>query len=171
MLLAGALAGLAATVPMTLAMEAMHRRLPQRHRYPLPPRKITMRAAGVVGLRHKLDESERLGLTLAAHFGYGTATGALYGPLSNRVKGPAAVKGMGYGLLVWAGSYLGLLPALGLLSPATDHPARRNALMIAAHLVWGATLGLLTAWLTPREQGQPTRAASRRRKRPLPQYA
>ena len=171
MLLAGALAGLAATVPMTVAMEAMHRRLPQRQRYPLPPRKITMRAAGAVGVRHKLDEPERLGLTLAAHFGYGTAAGALYGPLSNRVKGPAAVKGMGYGLLVWAGSYLGLLPALGLLSPATDHPPRRNALMIAAHLVWGATLGLLTAWLTPRAQGQTTRAASRRRKRPLPEYA
>ena len=165
MLLAGALAGLAATVPMTLAMEAMHRRLPHHERYALPPRKITMRAAGAARAGHRLDESERLGLTLAAHFGYGTAAGALYGPLANRVKGPAAVKGMGYGLLVWAGSYLGLLPALGLLSPATDHPPRRNALMIAAHLVWGATLGLLTAWLTPREQRQPTRPASRRRQR------
>ena len=165
MLLAGALAGLAATVPMTIAMEAMHRRLPRRQRYPLPPRKVTMRAAGAAGVRHKLDESERLGLTLAAHFGYGTGAGALYGPLSRSVKGPAAVKGMGYGLLVWAGSYLGLLPALGLLSPATDHPPRRNALMIAAHLVWGATLGLLTAWLTRREQRQTTRPPSRYRHR------
>jgi len=43
--------------------------------------------------------------------------------------------------MVWGGSYLGLLPSLGILRPATDHPAQRNALMIAAHLVWGATLG------------------------------
>lgn len=29
------------------------------------------------------------------------------------------------------------------LPPATKHPARRNALMIAAHVVFGAALGLL----------------------------
>jgi putative membrane protein len=45
---------------------------------------------------------------------------------------------------VWAGSYLGLLPVLGILSPATRHPTGRNALMIAAHIIWGATLGILT---------------------------
>ena len=27
---------------------------------------------------------------------------------------------------------------MNLLEPATRHPARRNALMIAVHLVWGA---------------------------------
>jgi len=37
---------------------------------------------------------------------------------------------------------LGMLPALGILHPATEHPARRNALMIGAHIVWGTTLGL-----------------------------
>ncbi|MDQ3439371.1 MAG: DUF1440 domain-containing protein [Planctomycetota bacterium] len=152
MLFAGALAGLAATVPMTIAMEAMHRRLPARQRHPLPPRKITMRTARRAGFAHELDESQRLELTLAAHFGYGTTAGALYGPLSKRVKGPAAIKGMGYGVVVWAVSYLGLLPALGLMRPATQHAAQRNALMIAAHLVWGASLGLLTATWTRRAQ-------------------
>src|SRR5436190_911638 len=44
-ILAGALAGLAATVPMTLAMELMYRQLPPRQRYPLPPRLITQRLA------------------------------------------------------------------------------------------------------------------------------
>jgi hypothetical protein len=57
-----------------------------------------------------------------------------------------------YGLVVWGASYLGLVPALGLLSPATRHPRRRNALMIAAHLVWGAALGLLAAQ-RPRKHG------------------
>ena len=32
---------------------------------------------------------------------------------------------------------MGWIPALNLLEPATEHPARRNALMIAVHLVWG----------------------------------
>jgi hypothetical protein len=142
----GAAAGLAATVPMTLAMEAMYRRLPWTQREPLPPRKITERALAAIGVRHKLDEEERFALTMVNHFGYGTAMGGIYGPASDRVKGTPVVKGMGFGLIVWAGSYLGLLPALGLMQPATRHRPHRNALMIVAHLVWGATLGLLTAW-------------------------
>jgi putative membrane protein len=53
------------------------------------------------------------------------------------------LKGSLFGLIVWSGSYLGLLPGLEILSPATRHPAGRNALMIIAHIVWGSTLGVL----------------------------
>lgn len=142
-LLIGTLAGFVATVPMTVAMELMHRRLPAKERYPLPPREITMEIAEDAGVKEQMDEPERLGATLAAHFGYGAATGALYAPLARRAQLPPVVGGATYGLVVWAGSYLGLLPALGILRPATEHPARRNALMIAAHLVWGAVTGVL----------------------------
>ena len=58
-----------------------------------------------------------------------------------------------YGLAVWAGSYLGLLPALGIMSPATDHPLRRTALMIAAHLVWGSALGTFVDLLNKTSDG------------------
>jgi hypothetical protein len=54
---------------------------------------------------------------------------------------PEPMKGAAYGVAVWTGSYLGWIPTLGLLKPATRHPAERNALMLAAHLVWGAALG------------------------------
>ena len=142
--MAGAAAGLAATVPMTAAMQLMHRQLPAHERYPLPPRRITMRAADKAGVRAHLDEPERLGLTLAAHFGYGSAVGALFGLVAPRRAAEAAAAGAGFGLLVWTVSYLGLMPTLDLHRPATREPAGRNALMIAAHLVWGATAGLLT---------------------------
>lgn len=46
------------------------------------------------------------------------------------------------GAAIWAGSYFGWVPALGILTPASEHPRRRNALMIAAHIVWGATTAL-----------------------------
>jgi hypothetical protein len=36
---------------------------------------------------------------------------------------------------------------LGILRPATEHPARRNALMIGAHVVWGVALGLIVEQL------------------------
>ena len=142
-ILVGALAGLAATVPMTAAMESMHRLLPERERYPLPPREIAMAVAEDAGVRQHLDEPERTSVTLAAHFGYGAMTGAMYAPLAQRSQWRPAIGGAGFGLAVWAGSYLGLLPALGILTPATAHPTRRNALMITAHVVWGVTLGLL----------------------------
>ena len=140
-LLKGAAAGLAATVPMTAAMVAMHRGLPAYERHSLPPRKITMRAAGKLGLREHLDEPQRTAATLAAHFGYGTAVGSLLGAVAPRGVAKAAVAGAGFGLLVWTVSYLGLMPAMDLHPPATRDAARRNALMIAAHLVWGATAG------------------------------
>jgi putative membrane protein len=91
-------------------------------------------------MQHRLGERGRFGTTVALHFGYGTAVGALYVPLADLPSGPWPAKGMAFGLLVWIGSYLGWLPLTGLLSPATRHPAERNLLMIAAHLVWGSVI-------------------------------
>jgi hypothetical protein len=150
----GLLSGLAATLPMTCVMELLHRALPIHERYPLPPRQITQRMTRKVGVEHELDESSKTGLTLVSHFAYGAAAGGLYAEIADQLRQPlrqiplppaarAASLGTLYGLLVWSVSYLGLLPAAGILSPATRHPARRNALMIVAHLIWGATLGLL----------------------------
>jgi hypothetical protein len=142
-ILLGAVAGLAATAPMTLAMKLMHEQLPREERYPLPPRQVTEGVAEKAGVNEHLDEEGREAATWASHFAYGTACGALYGALSGgRAGSHPALAGVGFGLAVWAVSYLGWLPAAGIIAPATDHPARRNALMIAAHVVWGATTGV-----------------------------
>ena len=150
--LLGALAGLAATAPMTLAMKLMHERLPREERYPLPPRQVTEGMAEAVGVNEHLDEEGREAATWVSHFAYGTACGALYGALSGgRAPGHPVLAGVGFGVAVWAGSYLGWLPAAGILSPATEHPARRNALMIAAHVVWGAGVGVVLEKLSEGE--------------------
>ncbi len=140
-LASGALAGFIATVPMTVAMVLMHRQLPWRQRYSLPPRRIIDNLAAKTGIRKHRDEQEKRGLTLGAHFGYGTATGVVFGAIADQVPLPRVVSGVAYGLGVWGVSYLGLLPGLGILRPATKAPAERDALMIAAHVVWGASLG------------------------------
>ena len=90
----------------------------------LPPR-----ASGLAG------EASRRRITLAAHFGFGAAAAALFAVLF-RTRNPAA--GAAYGVAVWTASYLGWIPAFRILRPATGHPARRNALMIGVHIVWGA---------------------------------
>ncbi len=148
-ILLGALAGLAATGPMTLAMKLLHEQLPREERYPLPPRQVTEGLAEKAGVNEQLDDAEREAATWVSHFAYGTACGALYGALTGeRSDARPLLAGVGFGLAVWAGSYLGWLPAAGIISPATEHPARRNALMIAAHVVWGAATGLVVEGLS-----------------------
>lgn len=146
----GAIAGVIATVPMTVAMKLLHSRLPEKEQYPLPPRLIVESAAEKLDVEKNLSEREEYAMTLISHFAYGTATGAIYEQgLEIFDVEPSALNGIAYGLGVWTLSYLGLLPAVGLLTPATEHPARRNALMIAAHVVWGASLGSTARILTP----------------------
>jgi uncharacterized membrane protein YagU involved in acid resistance len=127
-LFVGAVAGLVGTMAMTSAMRRLHRRLPAKERYPLTPREIVDSAAAP-------SEETAKDSTIAAHFAYGAGCGALLAAAGTR-PGPAA--GAAAGAAVWLGSYMGWIPALNLLDPATEQPARRNALMIWAHLVWGA---------------------------------
>jgi uncharacterized membrane protein YagU involved in acid resistance len=142
-LILGVICGVVATGPMSVVMVLLHRRLPSRERYPLPPREITTRAVEQVTQPDEIDQSTRSALTWLAHFGYGGGAGAVYAETARRLPGAAAVRGPLFGLAVWAISYLGLLPGLRILTPATEHPLRRNVLMIAAHLVWGWTLAMI----------------------------
>ncbi|MBX6311310.1 MAG: DUF1440 domain-containing protein [Isosphaeraceae bacterium] len=146
-LVIGAMAGCAATAPMTWAMEVMHRNLPHHERHPLPPWEIVERVAEKAVGQEPVGETEHFWLTLVAHFAYGAAAGSVFGPVAQRLALPRVLGGTAYGLVVWAGSYFGLLPALGIMRPATQHPMRRTALMIAAHLVWGSALGIFVELL------------------------
>ncbi len=150
----GAAAGFVATAPMTLAMLVMHKLLPWPERYSLPPAQITTKAARkVTGLWQQPDRSQRLWLTLLTHFAFGAGAGAIYGLLAGQKKLtlPPLVSGNGFGLIVWASSYLGWLPASKILPHASDQPLRRNVLMIVAHLVWGSVTGWLFERFNPAE--------------------
>jgi uncharacterized membrane protein YagU involved in acid resistance len=123
----GGIAGFVATMAMTAAMRRLHKRLPAKERYPLTPREIVDSA---------LDPPEEAApdLTLIAHFAYGAGCGALVAlanPRLGRVSGALAGGG------VWLASYMGWIPAFGVLKPASRHPLRRNAVMLGAHFVWG----------------------------------
>jgi len=149
---AGSIAGLLATVPMTLVMTAMHRALPSSDREPLPPIQITENAAATAGLDLGHHEETHKTATLAAHFGYGAAVGSLYGTFAGSTGLPKPAEGLLYGLAVWAGSYLGIVPGAGLYRSAADESPARNGLMISAHIVWGTSLGLLMDALPVEDQ-------------------
>jgi uncharacterized membrane protein YagU involved in acid resistance len=141
--LTGAAAGTLAAVPMTAYWEYMHTHLPGEPPRPLPPREIVEALAVKAGVSRELSERDMQNLALAAHFGYGAATGTIFGMLTPTGAPKAIGAGLLFGLAVWSGSYLGWLPAAGVRhSPRYDMPAR-TALMIGGHLVWGAAMGLI----------------------------
>jgi hypothetical protein len=143
-LILGAAAGTAATVPMTVFWEAMHNRLPGEPPRPLPPREVVEALAVKAGVSRQLSERDIEWLAVAAHFGYGAFTGALFG-LVAPAGGRAIGAGMLFGVGVWTASYLGWLPAAGVRhSPRYDLPAR-TALILSSHVLWGAAAGLLLA--------------------------
>lgn len=150
-LLKGALAGFVATIPMTIFMLATQRFLPQGQRYDLPPEIITKELAHRAHVRHHMNKQQVLGATLVSHFGYGASMGAVYSPLGKKMPLPTVVQGILFGLVVWAGSYLALLPMLGMSESGQREPVRRNLMMIVAHVVWGTTLGATAGVLTRRK--------------------
>jgi uncharacterized membrane protein YagU involved in acid resistance len=132
-LIIGGIAGIVGTMAMTAAMRRLHRRLPDAERYPLTPREIV--DSGSKQLDVPLGEAVAKDVTTAAHFAYGAACGALLAAMN---PDPKKRTGAAAGVAIWVGSYMGWIPAVGNLKPATAHPPRRNLLMIAVHLVWGA---------------------------------
>jgi uncharacterized membrane protein YagU involved in acid resistance len=133
-LVIGAIAGFVGTMAMTSAMRRLHRRLPEQERYPLTPREIVDSTADAAGAT--LPDEAAKDITTAAHFAYGAAMGALIAamnPDTSKRTGAAA------GLAVWLASYMGWIPVMNVLEPATRHPKRRNLLMIGVHLIWGAS--------------------------------
>ena len=132
-LVCGALAGIVATGPMTAAMRRFHRELKVNERYPLPPREIvTSTFPGMPG------EVAR-NTSMVAHFAYGALSGLALAALRRK---PTVGFGIGGGVGIWLASYLGWVPAFGILKTADRHPATRNAGMIVSHMVWGAAFAL-----------------------------
>jgi hypothetical protein len=129
---------------MTWTMRAAERFVPWHAKGRLPPKQITESVLSKLGVKHKLDRNQRSAATIVAHYGFGTAAGGLLGLLaakSERVPRPLC--GAIVGTMVWAASYAGWLPAIGIRRHAATEPAGRNAQMIAAHLVWGCLAGAL----------------------------
>jgi hypothetical protein len=118
-LVLGALAGLVGTAAMTVAMRALHRRLPSQQRYSLPPREIIQEVLPDTAER-RITEDHRQTLTMAAHFGYGAATGALYA--AARPRGNPGFGAL-YGVLVWGASYSAGFPPRAFSGQRRSTPA------------------------------------------------
>ena len=108
-----------------------------------PPKLMTRRLAGRAGWH---VAGERLGvIATLTHFAIGMTAGAAFALFQQRRRAmPASVlAGIGYGLIVWFLGYVAVLPPLDLMPPPGDGERRRTSAMTIAHVVYGATLGVV----------------------------
>jgi uncharacterized membrane protein YagU involved in acid resistance len=136
----GGIAGLLATLIMSVCMLAADLLGWMNEQ---PPKTITSRVARKAGMPvsgPSLDAA-----TAVAHVGFGVVAGSAFGLIARRLHSlPASLLvGVGYGLLIWATSYLAILPRLDLMPGPAQGERRRTPVMMFAHVVYGAVLGIL----------------------------
>lgn len=145
-----ALLGALATKPMTLTMEYADAAKVDSPWSSLPPRTITRELLSQAGFSRLLNQRQYRQATSVSHYGYGAAMGAIYGALvSSSLLRPSPVTGVGFGVAVWAASYLGWLPAINSRASANHQSRKNNTTMLLAHLVWGVSLGALDCLKMP----------------------
>lgn len=141
-------AGVVATTTMTAGMFVFQKAgLLGR----MPPRLLTERTLARFGLRRKTSRTSRKLLTALAHYGFGGAMGAIYevgrsalAVRHGRASRPLVMaSSIAFGTLVWIVSYMGFIPAAGLMPrPSRDRPGRPTS-MVIAHWIFGGTLGAI----------------------------
>ena len=137
-LLRGAVAGTVATGLMSALMIAARK---AGLMGAMPPEKITARFLDRAGIRRSREQQDAL--ATAFHFAFGAGGGALYAAALRRAPLPPILRGMAFGTAIWAVSYMGWVPALGIMPPPDrDRPGRPVA-MLLGHLVYGGALGAL----------------------------
>ncbi len=137
-------AGIVATVAMSAVMLGARRAGLTGE---LPPMAITDAALDRIPAELRPPERVRDAVAGLMHFAFGGLAGGLYGFLAKDVMRvvPGALLGILFASGVYAVSYLGWVPALSILPPAyRDRPGRVGT-MVAAHWVYGALFGALTA--------------------------
>lgn len=154
---------------MTLVLMKMQESRPELREKSHSPAAITADVTRRFIPRRWLTTSVRADLTMFSHFLFGATTGALFGVMTPKVSrattarhppAPPWGRGVLFGLGVWAASYLGWVPVLGLRPAATKVSSARNAQMILAHVAWGAALAL--AYDELRRDGEKHWAGDRR---------
>ncbi|UJR78625.1 DUF6789 family protein [Sandaracinus amylolyticus] len=113
------------------------------------PETVARRAAALMQRPLPVDKA-RAGH--AVHYAFGGAWGAAYGATAAmvpKVAGPLG--GAAFGALVWVASNDLLLPAFRLAAWPIHYPVRSHLYAIAAHVAYGAAMGIAIQKLTPKK--------------------
>lgn len=147
LLVRGALAGALATLAMSAVMLVAGRLGIMGKQ---PPERIVEHGADAADV--PVTEGAENVAASAAHVAFGAVAGAIFAPLARSLRAPTVeLVAVPWALVVWAASYFGWVPALGILPPPTEDRPGRAWSMLAAHLVFG--LALAGAWRVLRPGG------------------
>jgi putative membrane protein len=128
-LLAGAIAGVAATAAKTLVEKFYP---PRIHGELNPPEELAEKVAG-----HSLDSTTKAVAGEAIHWGFGAATGAAYGALAEFYPSVTAKEGATFGLTLMSLTHEKALPAMGLSEPPEEQTPREHTSEAASHILFG----------------------------------
>jgi hypothetical protein len=137
-LLRGAVAGALATAPMSAVMVGAKQFGLMGG---MPPEKITSTVLRRSGIHPSEGQQDAAATVL--HVGFGTAAGAVFGLMAPKRLIARIPAGMAYGAAVWGVSYMGWVPAFGIMPPADRDRRDRQFVMLAGHLVYGTALALM----------------------------
>ena len=145
----GALVGLIGGVIAAGAMSVTHRLVddvaPKSETPPASQEEdSTVKVASAVTRRagYRLAEDEKPRAGTIVHYAFGASVGAFYGAVAAIVPRVTAGLGLLFGVAVWLGAHVIVVPALGLAEPPTRRPVRQEAEEFGLHLVYGMTTEL-----------------------------
>jgi len=72
------------------------------------------------------------------HYAFGGSVGALYGGISVLAPRVTVAFGLPFGIAVWLGAHVIMVPALGLAPPPTRQPPSKEAMEFFLHLIYGS---------------------------------
>jgi putative membrane protein len=161
-LVAGTVAGLAASFVMT-GLQQLWSKLAKRlsrskghqggqvgkseseRRRQREPESPTEKAAHRISRALDRDPSRREKKMLGQliHYGFGTATGALYGAAAELDERVAAGSGIPFGAAVWIAADEVAVPASGLSRSPLEYPVSVHLQSLFSHLVYGAATDIV----------------------------
>ena len=154
--IAGVMAGFAGGLLGAAVMSAGHAlamRVPAHHftppaTEPTEPKEpdatvlVAERVSDIVRGR-PLEDPEKSVAGNLVHYAFGAAMGVVYGAAAPIVPVVTRWHGALYGIAVYLGAHGTIVPALGLARSPLRSPFKKEALELALHVAYGATVGLV----------------------------
>ena len=142
-ILHGIVAGLLAGVIGAGAMSLAHKAFPAAEQEQGDDATVKV-ASGITRLllRRPLPEAKKPLAGNIVHYAFGAGVGGLYGGLATVMPRLTLAFGLPFGVAVWLGAHVIMVPALGLAAPPTRQPLLKEALEFGLHLVYGAVTEL-----------------------------
>ena len=137
----GILAGLVGGVIAAGAMSLVHKGVGAQRAEQQQTEDATVKVASGVSrwlVNRPVPEDKKPFAGNIVHYAFGAGVGALYGGVADVAPRVSVALGLPFGLSVWLGAHVIMVPALGLAAPPTRQPPSKEALEFVLHLVYGA---------------------------------